>query len=224
MSKCLCGCGLIAKPEKKYIQGHYFKNMINSQAGKPKSDKHCKNISIGRTGIKLSDKVRKIIKESQNRPEVKKKKSESQTKAMIKKWQDLEYRNKQIRKSTIWQDTKPECLLHDALIKKDLRIIKQYYVKDVGLIDRYLPDLNLVVEVDGDYFHCNPKIFKANDYNKTIKMIAKEKWNVDKIKTEKLKQLGFNVLRFWESDIYNNLEKCLNKIKRINNEKILAIS
>jgi very-short-patch-repair endonuclease len=121
------------------------------------------------------------------------------------------YVNGTIKISEVYKDTRPEILLHKALIKKGLKVIKQFYVKGVGFIDRYLPELSLLIEVDGDYWHANPKFYKANDVmNKGLK--AKEIWKFDKIKKEKCKVLGYRMLRFWEYDIKNNLNKCLNKI------------
>ena len=57
--------------------------------------------------------------------------------------------------------------------------------------------MNLVIECDGDYWHGNinnPRFKTLNE--KQIK--TKEK---DKLRTKELQEIGFKVLRLWESDI-----------------------
>ena len=64
-------------------------------------------------------------------------------------------------------------------------VASQVYIPGIGVVDKYLPEENTVIEVDGDYFHCHPKDFKPEDYNKRIKMIAGEKWSKDRVKTKR---------------------------------------
>ena len=35
---------------------------------------------------------------------------------------------------------------------------------------------NKIVEINGDFWHCNPKIYDKNYYNKMINMTAEDKW------------------------------------------------
>lgn len=49
------------------------------------------------------------------------------------------------------------------------------------------------------------------DRNKT----AKKSWDYDKKINEILSKSGYIVIRFWESEINNNLEYCVNKIKEL---------
>lgn len=58
-----------------------------------------------------------------------------------------------------------------------------------------------IVEVHGDYWHCNPKIYEASFYHTHIKMTALEKWNYDSKRTLYLESKGFSVTIVWESDI-----------------------
>ena len=69
-----------------------------------------------------------------------------------------------------------------------------------------------IVECFGDYWHCNPSIYEGNFYNKSIKLTAKEKWEKDKNKIQKLKDKGFEVLVLWESDIVSQTKNTHKKI------------
>lgn len=65
-----------------------------------------------------------------------------------------------------------------------------------------------IIEINGDYWHCNPKLFKPNYYNSSIGMTASEKWKYDEERKKYLENLGYNVTIVWESDLKNyNKEK-----------------
>lgn len=87
-------------------------------------------------------------------------------------------------------------------------------------VDECNLDIKLVIEYNGDYWHCNPTKFKATDYNKAIKMTAGEKWNRDIARYSMLKKLGYVVVVVWESDWILHHDQCLTKIKKVYNEII----
>jgi len=122
-----------------------------------------------------------------------------------------------------FQDTIPELLLDDNLIKigyiMNITLIKQKRIKGIGLIDRYLPKENILIFVDGDYWHGNPKFYKANNIMyRGLK--AKDIQKKDRIITKRCKQLGYKVLRLWEDDIKNNINECLDKIRKYENSHL----
>ena len=70
-----------------------------------------------------------------------------------------------------------------------------------------------IIEFNGDYWHMNPKIYKANEINKTKKLTAQEVWDFDKRKMECAEEHGYKVLYIWESE-YNEsrsavIKKCM---------------
>jgi hypothetical protein len=67
-----------------------------------------------------------------------------------------------------------------------------------------------IIEINGDYWHCNPIKYKADYYNKNLKMTAQEKWNYDKQKIEFANSKGFEVLEVWENDIKQNKNNVIN--------------
>lgn len=67
-------------------------------------------------------------------------------------------------------------------------------------VDLLIDDIKLVIEYFGDLWHCNPSKFKENDYNKRIKLYARERWHRDETKIVNLANLGYNILVIWEAD------------------------
>lgn len=87
--------------------------------------------------------------------------------------------------------------LHDS--------IKQYNFITHGMVstmqvDELNEDLKIAVEYNGDYWHCNPLHWKPNDYNKSIKMTAQEKWDADYRRNKVLEREGYKVIVIWEYD------------------------
>jgi len=62
----------------------------------------------------------------------------------------------------------------------------------------------IIIEVFGDYWHCNPNIedYKAENYiHPKIKLTSKEIWEKDKLKIEMYSALGYRTIILWESMI-----------------------
>ena len=76
--------------------------------------------------------------------------------------------------------------------------------------DFYLPKYNILIEVDGDFWHCNP-----NTKHKLPKFKT-QKANVinDQRKDNWAKNNGFKLLRFWESDINTNPQQIIESLKK----------
>jgi len=101
-------------------------------------------------------------------------------------WADPEYRKKTFK----CFDTVPERIMEGNLLRSGFMVQKQFHVLGVGLVDFYLPEENIVIECDGDYWHGSDR---------------PEQQRKDKIRTEKLQQLGYKVFRFWEHEIGSNM-------------------
>lgn len=110
--------------------------------------------------------------------------------------------------------TSIELAMEGLLKSENIDFIPQYRISKFKA-DFFIPSLNLIIETDGDYWHCNPRIYKdgpENDYQK----MAIEK---DKRRDEFLISKGYTVLRFWEYDINNNFEEVrLSVLDFINNK------
>ncbi|HLD91463.1 MAG TPA: hypothetical protein VI911_10740 [Patescibacteria group bacterium] len=68
-----------------------------------------------------------------------------------------------------------------------------------------LIDNKIIIEVNGDYWHANPNIYKADDlikFNYGIES-AREIWDYDKEKKKLAESKGFKVVYIWEDEIKN---------------------
>ena len=100
------------------------------------------------------------------------------------------------------KDTKPERVFASLLDLNNISYEKQKSVKKYKC-DFYIPDYNLIVEIDGDYWHANPSKYNAEDLIGPSKKTAKSIWESDKTKTEEILNEGYKVLRYWASDLKN---------------------
>lgn len=78
--------------------------------------------------------------------------------------------------------------------------------------DILLNDYNIIIECNGDYWHCNPKIYDEDYFHKKIRKSAKEIWEVGKIKENSFKSIGYTVIILWEYN-WNNEVDFFNKLK-----------
>lgn len=78
-------------------------------------------------------------------------------------------------------------------------------------VDLYIPDIKLVIEIFGSYWHANPKVYKPNDLFYTFygKMTAQQIWLKDQIRIEHIQSLGYSLEVIWDDEI------CETKIKEI---------
>lgn len=82
-------------------------------------------------------------------------------------------------------------------------------------------NLKMVIEFNGDLYHCNPRKWKGSDYNSVIKMYASDKWEKDRKRTFVLQNLGYSVFVVWEEDwALNRDEVKLKLIKFIKRNEI----
>jgi G:T-mismatch repair DNA endonuclease (very short patch repair protein) len=96
----------------------------------------------------------------------------------------------------------------------EIEYIHSYFIKDINKIyDFYLPKYNILLEIDGDFWHCNPNTRHASPECKTQEINITN----DQFKTQWAHDNGYKLLRFWENDINNNILK----VKQILLENIL---
>jgi DNA mismatch endonuclease (patch repair protein) len=115
-----------------------------------------------------------------------------------------------IKKKNRSRDTKAEMLLRRALWKLGVR----YRLHDArlpGKPDIIIAKARVVIFCDGDFWHGrnwrSRKARLARGANAAY-WLAKIETNIrrDRLKTRALEQLGWTVLRFWETDILRDLE------------------
>lgn len=107
------------------------------------------------------------------------------------------------------------CKYFDISIPK-----KEYYIYDKENKRAYAYDFNYnyhVIEFNGDYWHCNPKLYSDDFINKVKQKTAKEIWEYDNIKCKLAEKYNNKVLVIWESEYNENkketIKKCIDFIK-----------
>jgi very-short-patch-repair endonuclease len=106
---------------------------------------------------------------------------------------------------------KLEKLVADKLNEAGFIFTFQYFIVENNVCKSYdfkIKGKPIIIEVDGDYWHGNPKsnskFFKINEVRKN-----------DKLKDEIAKLRGIKVLRFWESDIKANPDIVVNVVNSL---------
>jgi G:T-mismatch repair DNA endonuclease (very short patch repair protein) len=100
--------------------------------------------------------------------------------------------------------SKPETVIFNIL--KDM----DYDVKKSHRVSRYICDIfvkkfNLIIEYNGDYWHCNPKKYEQDYKHPHKKKTASQIWDEDKKRIDNLIKLGYNLEVIWESDFDTQL-------------------
>ena len=103
-------------------------------------------------------------------------------------------------------NSKPQQIIDNILDKNNIK-----YEREKGFkyycADNYLEN-NLIIEVQGDYWHANPL-----KYDSSLNKMQYERIKKDKAKRTYIKKYhGIEILYLWENDIYNDLTKCENLI------------
>lgn len=98
-------------------------------------------------------------------------------------------------------ETLPSKTFEDLLIKLNIKYEKEKLVS-YWSFDFYLIDYNIYIEIDGDYWHSNPKIYKNGPKTSTQKRNAIR----DIKKNEFCKNNNLILFRFWESDVLGDIE------------------
>ena len=107
-------------------------------------------------------------------------------------------------------NTKIELILENEMKKRNIKFTKQFNVNNKFVCDFAIPSSKLIIECDGDYWHANPAIYNKNKlYKSQIKNLQR-----DKFKDKYLRKAGWNVVRFYETDIKNRLQECIQQIEK----------
>jgi len=229
---CKCGCGQETRYEvtKKdfcqWISGHQAR--IKGHFGDPKNPKRVEKIISTRKQKFASgeyDHVVKAIKENRKDPELGNKiskgakgvskpkpegfgvgriQSEETKEKMSQSHINFILKTGKVKRSNL--EYKFEKFLDILNIKHQ----HSYYVNEIKKIyDFYLPEHNVLIEIDGDFWHCNPNSKFA------IPECKSQELNLinDQEKNQWAKDNGYKLLRFWETDINTNQIQVLEKLK-----------
>lgn len=101
-----------------------------------------------------------------------------------------------------------EKFARDFLDKLKVNYVYQFKAESIGrYYDFYLPDNQLIIEIDGDYWHSKGLVYEE------MTPTQKRNRRVDKQKDHWALINGIPILRIWESDINKHPEKVMEVLK-----------
>lgn len=104
------------------------------------------------------------------------------------------------------KDTAPELFLLETITLLGYASIPQYKIGR-HQVDAYIPSINLVVEMYGDYWHAGPGRFSENDIlHPTSKEPLESIRSKDNARAVNISSLGYKILVIWESEILANTD------------------
>ncbi|MDT0606171.1 very short patch repair endonuclease [Croceitalea rosinachiae] len=112
------------------------------------------------------------------------------------------------------KNTKPELVFRKALWAAGYRY-RIDYKKLIGKPDILLKKYKTAIFIDGEFWHGhNWEERKAKIKTNREFWIPKIERNIqrDQEVNAELKGMGYTIFRFWEKEVYKNLEECLNSV------------
>jgi G:T-mismatch repair DNA endonuclease (very short patch repair protein)/transposase-like protein len=134
-------------------------------------------------------------------------KSRKQLSNSLKIWASLNkdhYRKMGINscmKQSLGKKNIPEKIVEEFLKENNIEYVYSKKIQN-RQFDFYLNEYNLLLEVHGDYWHANPKIYGEN--KRQINEIQLMKISNDKQKKKLAESLGYKLKVIWEQDIKSN--------------------
>jgi hypothetical protein len=104
----------------------------------------------------------------------------------------------EIAKGTYKRNSRIEVIIENILLLLGVSYIHSYNLTVVDItreFDFYLPDKQILIEADGDYWHANPLFFKEKNTTQ------KHNEENDILKNKLALEANIKLIRFWESDI-----------------------
>jgi very-short-patch-repair endonuclease len=120
------------------------------------------------------------------------------------------------RQNLTVQSSKLEYLfMRNFLDKLGVKYIHQWYspigfVYDFAILSEDGAQIQLLIEIDGNYFHTNPKMYPNGPIYENQKRQVKR----DEEKNKWAAYSNFVLLRFWEDDIHNNPKQVMEILKK----------
>ena len=143
-----------------------------------------------------------------------------ETKQKIREYTLKQYESGSFPKQT---NTKPERQIKEELLKRGYKegrdFIHQYKFMNKFMCDFCFPQQKIIVEVHGDFWHANPNKYPEGStlHKHQLKGIGRDKSKEAYI--TKVDNHTWTYLVLWESDIKQDVAKCVDKIEKALNKK-----
>jgi very-short-patch-repair endonuclease len=116
------------------------------------------------------------------------------------------------KRSTV---SKPQRELYDSLCETyacKLEVLLPFHTIRY-FADILIPELNVIVEFMGNYWHCNPNMYEETYLHKKKGLLAKDIWEADRIRKEILEAFGYVIIPVWESDYTKDRNQVITLLK-----------
>ena len=98
----------------------------------------------------------------------------------------------------------------EFLEKLGVKYIYQFEAKDIGrFYDFYLPEHNLIIEIDGSYYHADPRVVSEEK----LTPMHKRNIRIDELKNKWALAHGIPIVRIWEKDINESPTRVLEALR-----------
>lgn len=77
------------------------------------------------------------------------------------------------------------------------------------IYDIFVEEFNLLIEVNGDYWHFNPSKYDGDYYDDHRETTVLSVWKKDEEKIELARSFGYNICTLWQQDLSKNFEDCI---------------
>lgn len=123
----------------------------------------------------------------------------------------LEWMRKNSKVKTSKLENKFIEILNNIGYVKDIDYIHNHLVSNIKtFFDFYFPSKKIIIEVDGDFYHCNPNsTYSTPEYD-----IQKKNIYNDKRKNTWCKNHNITLIRYWEKDINERPEYVIKDLKQ----------
>jgi G:T-mismatch repair DNA endonuclease (very short patch repair protein) len=180
-----------------------LKGKPSPMKGKHQSEEWKRKIGLSNLGKRRTEeeklKMGEAVKKAYSNPELRERMSEAHKGKKASEETKLKLKEHRAKQVFPIKDSKPELKIQGFLNELGIVFLKHknMAIKHSYQCDIFIPLMNLIIEIDGDYWHGN----QNNPRHKILNKHQIEQREEDNIRTKELQEKGFRVLRLWESDI-----------------------
>jgi very-short-patch-repair endonuclease len=79
-------------------------------------------------------------------------------------------------------------------------------------VDIFSENLKMIVEYNGDYWHCNPLTYTGSFFHSKKQKYASQIWGEDMERMNIFKKMGYHTITVWESEYYGDKQGVLDRL------------
>lgn len=144
--------------------------------------------------VKENYRTGKVLHISKTNPE--------KAREIISAWQNgwrVAYENGLIRRGSYTSSYEKK--IANALENLEIEYVQQKSIVGRYRYDFFIPEKNLLIEFNGDYWHCYPPLFESTYFHPHKRKSAQEIWDYDRSKIQHAKDHGFDIVLVWEHEL-----------------------